>query len=43
MNELVPVIVPRAPALVAAAGADAQCRFLEFFAAKVRNKNTGRA
>jgi site-specific recombinase XerD len=34
---------PRVPAAVAAAGTNAQIRFLEFFAANIRNKNTRRA
>jgi len=31
MNQLIPVLTDRAPALVAAAGARASYRFLEFF------------
>jgi site-specific recombinase XerD len=44
MNQLVPI--PRAnelPAIVTAAGERAQIRFLEFFAAQIRNANTRRA
>src|ERR1035441_5375006 len=43
MNQLVPIIADRAPALVAAAGARASYRFLEFFTANIRNPNTRRA
>ncbi len=43
MNQLAPVIVSRAPALVAAFGARASCRFLEFFTAQIRNPHTRRA
>lgn len=44
MNELVPVIAPHPlPALVTAAGEGAQLRFLEFFAASIRNPHTRRA
>ena len=42
MNQLVP-IAAQAPALVRAAGERAQTRFLEFFAANIRNKHTRRA
>ena len=42
MNQLVP-FTDRAPALVAASGARASYRFLEFFAANIRNKHTRRA
>ena len=43
-----PALIPGAnaaflPAVVAAAGARAQTRFWEFFAANIRNKNTRRA
>ena len=37
MNHLVPVLASRAPAVVAAAGARASYRFLEFFTAQIRN------
>ncbi len=43
MNQLVPVITSRTPALVAAAGARASYRFLEFFTAQIRNPHTRRA
>jgi integrase/recombinase XerC len=44
MNQLVPLTpVPALPALVAQAGARAQQRFMEFFAANIRNPNTRRA
>ena len=43
MNQLAPVILSRAPALVAAAGARASYRFLEFFTAQIRNSHTRRA
>lgn len=39
MNQLVPIISPAVRALVAAAG----MRFLEFFAANIRNPHTRRA
>jgi len=42
MNQLV-AFTNRAPALVAAAGARASYRFLEFFTAQIRNPNTRRA
>ncbi|MGA2792770.1 MAG: site-specific integrase [Roseiarcus sp.] len=42
MNEVV-VIANYAPALVAAAGDKASTRFLEFFAANIRNPHTRRA
>jgi hypothetical protein len=42
MNQLVP-FADRAPALVAAAGARASYRFLEFFTAQIKNPNTRRA
>ncbi len=41
MNQLVP-FTDRAPALVAAAGARASYRFLEFFTAQIRNPNAYR-
>jgi site-specific recombinase XerD len=43
MNELVPVSSVALPALVAAAGERACIRFLEFFAANIRNPHTRRA
>ena len=38
MNSLVPITAPRVPELVAAAGERAALRFLEFFAADIRNR-----
>jgi hypothetical protein len=43
MNQLAPVVVSHAPALVAASGARASYRFLEFFTAQIRNPHTRRA
>ena len=44
MNQLVPISLDaRLPALVAVAGEPAQRRFLEFFAASIRNPHTRRA
>src|ERR1700680_4181962 len=43
MNQLVPIISPALPALVAVAGERASMRFLEFFAANIRNPHTRRA
>jgi site-specific recombinase XerD len=43
MNQLAPLSSPAIPALVAAAGERAGMRFLEFFAANIRNPNTRRA
>ena len=43
MNPLVLVSSPALPALVAAAGERASMRFLEFFAANIRNQHTRRA
>ncbi len=43
MNQLAPVILSRAPALVAASGGRASYRFLEFFTARIRNPHTRRA
>jgi hypothetical protein len=40
MNQLAPIIVSRAPTLVAASGARASYRFLEFFTAQIRNPHT---
>jgi hypothetical protein len=43
MNSLVPVLAsPRVPELIAAAGERAGMRFLEFFAANIRNPHTRR-
>ena len=44
MNDLIPIAAsPPLPALVMAAGEGAQLRFLEFFAASIRNAHTRRA
>src|ERR1700726_881102 len=43
MNQLVPITSAALPALVAAAGEQASMRFLEFFAANIRNPHTRRA
>jgi hypothetical protein len=43
MNQLVPISSPALPQLVAAAGERASMRFLEFFAANIRNPHTRRA
>src|SRR5437868_1890508 len=43
MNQLVPVGSPALPALVTAAGERASMRFLEFFAANIRDPHTRRA
>src|SRR5580693_3883714 len=43
MSSLVPISSPALPVLVAAAGESAGMRFLEFFAANIRNPNTRRA
>jgi site-specific recombinase XerD len=43
MNQLVPISSPALPALVVAAGERASMRFLEFFAANIRNPHTRRA
>src|SRR5271170_363427 len=43
MNQLVPIGSPALPALVAVAGERAGMRFLEFFAANIRNPHTRRA
>lgn len=44
MNQLVPINeAPQLPAIVQAAGARAGLRFLEFFAARIRNPHTRRA
>jgi site-specific recombinase XerC len=43
MNQLLPITPATLPALAAAAGERASMRFLEFFAAKIRNPHTRRA
>ena len=43
INQLIPSRSPTVPALVAAAGERAGIRFLEFFAANIRNPHTRRA
>ena len=43
MNQLVPITSAALPTLVAAAGEEASIRFLEFFAANIRNPHTRRA
>ena len=43
MNQLVPITAAHAPALIAASGARASYRFLEFFTANIRNPHTRRA
>jgi hypothetical protein len=43
MNQLVPIVSPALPTLVAAAGERPSMRFLEFFAANIRNPHTRRA
>jgi site-specific recombinase XerD len=43
MNHLASVVTSHAPALVAASGARASYRFLEFFTAQIRNPHTRRA
>src|ERR1700675_1425273 len=43
MNQLVRLTAHASPALVAAAGERAQERFIEFFRANIRNRNTRRA
>jgi integrase/recombinase XerC len=43
MSQLAPIISPALPALVAAARERASMRFLEFFAANIRNPHTRRA
>jgi site-specific recombinase XerD len=43
MNQLAPIGSPVLPALVAAAGERASVRFIEFFAANIRNPHTRRA
>jgi site-specific recombinase XerD len=43
MNQLAPIAARALPALIAAAGERASLRFLEFFAANIRNPHTRRA
>src|SRR6516164_2786670 len=43
MKQLVPISSPALPILVTAAGERARMRFLEFFAANIRNPHTRRA
>ncbi len=43
MNQLAPISASHAPALIAASGARASYRFLEFFTAQIRNPHTRRA
>jgi hypothetical protein len=43
MNQLARIEAPALPALVVASGVRAGWRFLEFFAAPIRNPNTRRA
>jgi len=43
MSKLVPIGSSQLPALIAAAGERASMRFLEFFAANIRNPHTRRA
>jgi hypothetical protein len=43
MNQLILLNPPALPALVTAAGERASLRFLEFFAANIRNPHTRRA
>jgi hypothetical protein len=43
VNQLVPIASAKLPALVAVAGDRAGMRFLEFFAANIRNPHTRRA
>jgi hypothetical protein len=43
LNQLVPPRSSQPPALIAAAGDRARVRFLEFFAANIRNPHTRRA
>jgi len=42
MNQLVPILADRAPALIGTVGERASNRFFEFFAARNRNQNTRR-
>ena len=43
MNPFVPIVAYGSPTLIAAAGGRAQERFIEFFTANIRNRNTRRA
>src|SRR5262245_35199908 len=43
MNQLIPITSPTLPTLVAVVGERASIRFLEFFAANIRNPHTRRA
>ncbi len=43
MNHLAPIRADHAPSIVAATGARASYRFLEFFTAQIRNPHTRRA
>ncbi len=43
MNQLAPLAASLVPAIVVATGPDASARFLEFFAAQIRNAHTRRA
>ena len=43
MNQLAPIVSPALPTIVSAAGERASMRFLEFFAANIRNAHTRRA
>lgn len=43
MNLIAPISSPAVPALVAGAGERASMRFLQFFAANIRNPHTRRA
>jgi hypothetical protein len=43
VNQLVPIASPALPALISVAGERASMRFLEFFAATIRNPHTRRA
>jgi hypothetical protein len=43
VNQFVPFRSAAFPALIAAAGESTQLRFVEFFTANIRNRNTGRA
>jgi hypothetical protein len=43
MNQLVPFAAHHLPAVLVAAGDSARVRFIEFFTANIRNRNTRRA
>jgi hypothetical protein len=43
MSQLVPLAAHACPVLIAAAGDQARLRFIEFFTANIRNRNTRRA